>query len=278
MNKYPTSPAPDTTIDPNLGKDRIASTSEFGYNQTRHVSPLSKRTYVLPYTNLKLVDRNILRKFFLQQDHGITPFLWKHPTEDLTKYPASNQDATLELNDETIGNIAQGFQIPLQAAIHEVQVYLKKIGSPAGNVLLKLQGDSSNKPDGVTLDTSDNVAVTSIGTSLALVTFTFSTPVRLEPFTQYHLVLEGDSAYDTGYSAGVDAVQIGVDASSPSYTDGSISTYATATWTQDTGKCAIFTIEDLLKCQTQDSSFPEERVSNAEGGIYNVTITLTEDI
>jgi hypothetical protein len=236
------------------------------------------RTFSLSYKNIKLTDRDLLRDFVMQQDMGVTAFLFKHPTEALTKYVASNQDAVLELTNETTGNLGQGFKVPVQTVIHKVDIYLKKTGSPSGQLTLNLETDSSGKPSGTVLDTSDNVAVSSVGASFALVTFNFATPVRLEAFTQYHLVLEGDSTYDSSFVTGTTVVEWGVDASSPTYANGSISTYATGSWTQDATKCAIFTMSDYVKVETEESAWAEERISGAEGGIFNVGVSLIEAI
>lgn len=279
LNIFPALPTPDNIFPIKMGKDRIASESENKYKVSRHRSSIATRAFILSFKNRVLTDRNLLRNFIVQQDMGITPFLYKHPVEDLTIFAESgNQDALVELNAETTGNIGQGFQIPVQSAIHRVQLLLNKVGSPTGQLSLKIQTDTADEPSGTTLSTSDNVAVTSLGTTLALVSFDFNTTTRLNPFVQYHFVLEGDSTYDSGFATGVTAVRIGVDSSSPSYTYGAISTYGSGSWTADSTKCGIFTVPDYIKCETEESTFNEERISGASGGIFNLGIHLNEKL
>lgn len=274
----PTSPGPDVSLGHRQQKPRIVAESEYGYKVKRHRSNLAPRVFQLSYTNINYAEKNTLRDFLVQQDYGLSSFLFKHPTDNITEYAAANQDGVLELKNETVGSIAQGFQFPYQNAIHRIQIYLKKIGSPSGQLTAKINTDNSGKPSGATLATSDNVAVSAITGTLTLVEFTFATPVRLEAFTQYHVLLEGDATYDSSFATGVTAVQLGVDASSPSYSYGSISTYATGSWTADSSKDAIFTVPDYTKVETDESLLNEQRVANANGGIFNVGLTLIEDL
>lgn len=278
LNIFPSSPAPDIALPDHQQKSRIVSKSEYGYEVKRHRSNIAIRRHSLSYTNITSLEKNSLRNFIIQQDYGLTSFLFKHPTDNITEYGAANQDGTIELANETTGNIAQGFQLPFQSAIHKIQLYLNKTGSPAGQLTVKINSDSSGKPSSSTLATSDNVAASTITGTLTLTEFNFTIPVRLEAFTQYHLLLEGDATYDASFVTGATAVQLGIDASSPSYTYGNISTYAAGAWTADSAKCAIFTVPDYTKVRTDDSLWATNRISNAGGGMYNVNIILVEDL
>lgn len=278
LDIFPASPAPDITFAPRQQKPRISDEAEYGYIVSRHRSNIAKRTFQSSYTNIPYSEKNTLKDFLVGHDYGLDPFLFKHPTDNITEYAAANQDGVLELKDETVGSIAQGFQFPFQNAIHRVQLYLNKIGSPGGQLTARINTDSSGVPSGSVLATSDNVAVSTITGTLTLVEFTFATPVRLEAFTQYHVLLGGDAAYDSSFATGVTAVQLGVDASSPSYSYGSISTYASSTWTADAAKDGIFLVPDYTKVQTDESLWNEQRVANANNGIFNVSLTLIEDL
>lgn len=277
LSIYPADPVPDNIFPVRQTKPRVVAKTEYGYQVKRHRSNFAPRTFPLSYGKIKLVERDFLKDFLVQQDYGLTAFLFKHPTEDLSIYASSNEDGLIELTDETTGNIGQGFQIKIQSKIHRVQLYLKKTGSPAGDLTLKLATDDSDKPSASILATSDAVAVSTVTGSYTLIEFTFTTPARLEPFTQYHFILEGDATYDSSFATGVTVVELGVDASSPTYAYGAISTYAPSVWTPDATKCAIFTIPDYTRVQTDESSWSEERFSGAEGGMFNVNVTLVED-
>lgn len=273
---FPSSPVPDNVLPIKIAKDRITSESESGYQVVRHRSAIGKRSLSLSYKNITLAEKDALRDYIIQQDMGLTPFLFKHPIDDLTKYISSNQDGDLELNDESVGNIGQGFVVPIQTAIHKVKIYLKKIGTPSGQLILKLEMDSSGKPSDAVMSIAENVPVSTVGSSYSLIQFDFATPVRFEPFTAYQFVLEGDSTYDSSFVTGVTAVQLGVDENTPSYASGNISTNTSGVWTTDATKNAIFTIPDYIKMRTEESSFADERISGAEGGIYNLAIALME--
>jgi hypothetical protein len=277
LNIFPALPVPDSVFATKQEKQRIEAVTEYGYVVKRHRSNFAPRTFNVTYKNIKLSDRALLRNFFVQQDYGITAFLFKQPVEDLSINASSLQDALHELEDDTTGDLGQGFQLEVQSKIHRIQVWLKKTGSPSGNLTLKITTDDTNKPSGSILATSDTVAVSTVTTGYTLIEFTFSTPARLEPFTQYHWTLEGDATYDSSYATGVTVVELGIDSSSPTYAYGNLSRYAPSAWTADATKAAIFTIPDYTKVQTDGSLWQEERLSGASGGIFNIALTLVED-
>lgn len=277
MNIFPALPVPDNVFSTQQAKPRIVAESEYGYQVKRHRSNFAPRTFSLSYKNIKLADRALLRNFIVQQDYGLTAFLFKHPVEELSINPASFQDALIELTDETTGNIGQGFQLEIQNKVHRVQVWAKRTGLPSGNLTMKITTDDANKPSTSILATSDLMAVSVATTSYSLVEFTFSTPARLEPFTQYHFIVEADSVYDASWITGSVTWELGVDASSPTYPYGAVSTYSPSVWTADVTKAGIFTIPDYTRVQTDDSMWGEERISGASGGIFNISLTLVED-
>jgi hypothetical protein len=60
------------------------------------------------------------------------------------------------------------------AAIGSAEFYLSKTGSPTGNAVAKVYDTGSDGPTGSALATSDNFDVSTLPTSPALQTFTFS--------------------------------------------------------------------------------------------------------
>ncbi len=91
---------------------------------------------------------------------------------------------------------------PAAQVITAVWLYLKRLGSPSGNLTVELQGDAAGAPDGtpVTNGTSDVVTAASISTEGQWQKFTFATNPSLTGGTLYHRVLKGtytESAIDT---------------------------------------------------------------------------------
>ena len=277
MNIFPALPVPDNVFSTKQTKPRITTKTEFGYQVKRHRSNFAPRTFTLSYRNIKLTDRALLRNFLVQQDYGITAFLFKHPVEDLAIYAIENRNDLFELEADATGGVAQGFQLEIQSKVHRVQLYLKKTGSPSGNIFVTINTDDTDKPSASILATSDTVAVSTITTGWTLIEFEFATPARLEPFTQYHIVLSGDATYDASFVTGVTVVEYGQDSSSPTYGYGNSSTWAPTAWTAKPTLAGIFTIPDYTRVQTSESTWQEERISGALGGIFNLSLTLVED-
>jgi len=137
--------------------------------------------------------------------------------------------------------LAQGIQLSSSSDISSIKLYLRKIGSPTGNLTIEIQTDSTGDPSGtpVTNGTSDVVDASTLTTSLALVEFTFTTSPNLSASTQYHVVLKTtDSQSDT------DFVIWGTDESSPSYSGGQLKSYNGASWDAETDD-TIFQIYGL---------------------------------
>ncbi len=134
--------------------------------------------------------------------------------------------------------LAQGIQISNNATISKIRLWLKKTGSPTGNLTVKLQTDSGGNPSGTTVSngTSATVAASSLSTSYGWIEFTFSTHPALSGGVQYHIVLEtADSASNSNY------VVWGADSSSPSYASGVMKYESSSTWTAES-KDAIFQV------------------------------------
>jgi hypothetical protein len=134
--------------------------------------------------------------------------------------------------------LSQGFQIATASTVSKVRLWLKKVGSPTGNLTAKIQTDTAGSPSGTTVTngTSATVAASSLSTSYGYIDFTFSTPPNLSAATQYHIVLEtADSQSDTNY------VVWGADGSSPSYTNGEMKRERSAAWSAES-KDAVFQV------------------------------------
>lgn len=99
----------------------------------------------------------------------------------IDSYSETNKDTDWESYDGYREGLGQAITLASGASITSVKFYLKKVGSPTGNVYAKLYASTGTvgtnaTPTGAALATSDAVDVSGIGTSYALVEFTFSTP------------------------------------------------------------------------------------------------------
>jgi hypothetical protein len=134
--------------------------------------------------------------------------------------------------------LAQGFQVTDAGTVSSVKLWLKKVGSPTGNLTVKIQTNNAGSPSGSTITngTSATVAASSLSTSYGYITFTFSTPPSLSAATQYHIVLEtADSQSNTNY------VVWGADGSTPSYASGEMKRERSAAWSAES-KDAVFQV------------------------------------
>ncbi len=154
----------------------------------------------------------------------------------------STDDAEFEVTTSAVATndkLAQSFQISTASAVSTVDVYLKKYGSPTGNLTLEIQTDSAGQPSGTAVanGTSATVAASTLTTSFAETTFTFSGEPSLSGSTTYWLVLTTtDTQSNTNY------VIWGADTSSPSYADGAMFGEDASTWSALTAD-AIFAVK-----------------------------------
>jgi len=115
-------------------------------------------------------------------------------------YPESYYTGDSSMYSGDFIGVGQDFEA-IDSEITSCKFYLKKEGSPTGNAVAKLYAHTGTygvdgKPTGNALSTSDNVDVSTLGTSSALKEFTFSTPYLTTAGTKYCIVIEysgGDS-------------------------------------------------------------------------------------
>lgn len=133
--------------------------------------------------------------------------------------------------------VAQGFKLFNSAAVMYVDLILKKVGSPTGELMLSIYSNNAGVPN-ASLVASQVLDVSRLSPSDTEVRFVFprSGPV-LTGGTQYHLVLSGTWGIDaTNY------VHWAMDGSAGTYANGSKALYNPTTWTVDTDDDMIFTI------------------------------------
>jgi hypothetical protein len=97
--------------------------------------------------------------------------------------------------------VGQTLTVTQGGALHDVQVQLRRAGTPSGDTRLRVErcradDGSDDRPDGVALAVSDPVAAGAISTQLAggLVTYAFASSPTLAPGGRYAFVLESDAA------------------------------------------------------------------------------------
>ena len=174
--------------------------------------------------------------------------------------------------------LAQGFQISASSTVQSVRLWLKKVGSPTGNLTVKIQTNNAGNPSGTTVTngTSGTIAASSLSTSYDWITFTFSTPPSLNAATQYHLVLEtADSVSETNY------ISWGADGSSPSYANGEMKSEASAVWSAESkDACFLMLTQGLqyinpVMVDEWDSTFASMVAQAGDTGGSNINTHTT---
>lgn len=117
--------------------------------------------------------------------------------------------------------LAQSFTPSVSAGRNRVDLYLKKIGSPSGNIWVEIHPDA---PDPTAVSklgvASVNVDVSTIDTSFVWVPFLFSKLIQLNKDVLYWYLLYGD------YPLAIDVgVYWGIDTSLATYPDGQFARY-----------------------------------------------------
>ena len=141
-------------------------------------------------------------------------------TSTLSEYPVSNADAILALNATSAQNITQEFLANADyEAYTKLTVFLNKLGSPTGFIKIKavadVAGEASDLADDLLWESGFlDIALLASGDSIQ--EFGLANNV-LTPTVKFHIVFETDATYkDNGYDAGIDSINLRVDASAPS--------------------------------------------------------------
>lgn len=118
-------------------------------------------------------------------------------TEQIEITETATNESTLNGGTGTSGETGQAhgqaFYVDSSFYCKRIDVHMKKSGSPTDNLTVKIISDSIT---GASLGTSDNVDGSTLPTTAAWITFTFSTPIYLLSGTIYYIHLERSGAYD----------------------------------------------------------------------------------
>jgi hypothetical protein len=158
--------------------------------------------------------------------------------------------------------LAQSFQVTGTQTIDLARAWLKKIGTPAGTMTLRIETDSAGSPSGTLVDANATVTVgeSGLSASYALITFDFGTNFSVSGSTTYWLVLSTSRSTDE-----FNYVDWGADASSPGYASGQMKSFA-GSWSVES-KDAVFEV------QGQGTTFDEPcTVGRASAGTRDIGV------
>ena len=170
----------------------------------------------------------------------------------IDSYSESNYSQDIDLSSD-VQQEAQSFT-GNGDSITSCRFYLKKSGTPTGNLYAKIYTHSgvygtSSVPTGGPLATSDALDISTLSTSYELVEFTFSTPYATIGDTNYVLSLEATTAV---------SVYIGVDNVSPSHSGNRSYNFLGMGWEKDNTRDICFYVYGVenLETPTIGESYP----------------------
>ncbi|HEX5430103.1 MAG TPA: choice-of-anchor R domain-containing protein [Patescibacteria group bacterium] len=105
-------------------------------------------------------------------------------------------------NASATQDIAQSFSLTGSDPLNEIQLYIKKVGSPA-DATVKIVNDASGNP-GTTVYASGTLSSASVTTSYGWINVTFTSNPLLNPGTTYWLVVDAASNSSKYYMIGAD--------------------------------------------------------------------------
>jgi len=193
-----------------------------------------------------------------------------------SSYSESNQDSTLPLYSGS--NTQAGQTVDGNGGkVSYARFYLRKLGSPTGNVRAYMYAASGGVPTGGILATSQNVDISTLSTSYALIRFRFQTSQRITMASgtnNYAVVVE--------YTGGdvSNRLEVGYDASSPGHS-GSAATYS-GSWTgQSYDLCFYLYTGSTITLDATNGANPNEEEFESTGsplGIANVNNAVTHRV
>ncbi len=162
----------------------------------------------------------------------------------ISEWALANATAYRELNATTLQSIGQKWVVAsdVESVVQRDILYINKVGSPVGNVLVQLVKDNAGVPSTNLLDVvaQTQVSAASLAAGDNAVTLTWGTNV-FQAGT-YHYVITTDAAYKAGFSAGVNSVRARVDASAPIGPFG-LNEWNGTTWTPNAAQTLIYRLE-----------------------------------
>lgn len=137
---------------------------------------------------------------------------------------------------------SQGFQLATTTTVKGIEVYLKKSTGTPGDITVRIETNSTDKPSGTLANAAATATIPSFSdTSYGWIEVEFDSSFSLSASTTYHLVLKTAAASNDNY------YHWAADGSSPTYSSGdmSASTDGGSTWAAVTAADAYFRIKGL---------------------------------
>lgn len=147
------------------------------------------------------------------------------PTDDdLQEVDVALADSVYVLNDGTTEARAQSFDVTNTQNVREIEVYLNKLGSPTGNLTVKIVKDDSNAPSTADTDVVASSDVIDIENDLSAGDNAITADVNDSVLVAgtYWIVFETDATYKSSFSTGVDEIRVRADSSSPALADAQV--------------------------------------------------------
>lgn len=100
------------------------------------------------------------------------------------------------LGQSTNARRGQSFEVASPETLNVVAVKLTKEGSPADDITLEIQSNSSDRPSGTVLETASTVSGATLTSTSTWYDFTLDAPLALSASTQYWIVVGRSGATD----------------------------------------------------------------------------------
>jgi hypothetical protein len=195
----------------------------------------------------------------------------------MDSYASSNYDT----DTNTYNNEGSGMSFTGDGGtIDAVQFYLRRVGSPTGNLRMYIYAHSgtwgsTGVPTGSPLATSDPVDVSTIGTSMHFEQFNFPTPFTTSAGVHYFAVFD----YTTLTEDVSNQIIVGYDSSSPT-AGGNLAYKPAGTWLSNPGDWCFFVYKGGSITLNVTSGGSTPTVRNATGSWVfvnnNINVTLTK--
>ena len=255
MADFPILPIPSSDYKPSTKTNTEVSASESGYEHRRKKGPV-RVLRNLSYKGIDSANRKTLRDFYISTNGNVTNFNF-YDFEALARYDTTYLSYAYPWDRAFY---LQRFKATRSTSFNVVRIYLKKLGSPAGNMTADL--------------------LTTGGTLLATSTTTLSVPTITTSYAWYDFnfseySLTKDTSYDvrftaTGYiwTAGISEIQSGVGAKQTDEFWAEASPYTELNYS------AMHLVSTRYKMRFDNEELVEEFII---GDRANINVSLIED-
>ena len=116
----------------------------------------------------------------------------------------ASTNTTTELNATTVQSFSAPIILATKTAARQIVLEINKLGAPVGSYVISLCADNAGVPDTVLYSTIALVSTLSAGTNV----ITLSGFRNVLPIGTYHIKIETDATYKSGFSAGVNSIRL----------------------------------------------------------------------